>query len=107
MIMKRIFFYTVLFLLVNSLFIFSKYNVERASTYNPNFSSSKFKDWLLVATFDKDNIPSFEFIEKSEDKYWELNNEDTKEYKYSGKNSKAGMFFISSMTYYQYRGYNP
>lgn len=105
--MKKIFFYLVLILFVNSFLLFSKDNIERASSYNPNFSSSKFNNWLLEAVFDKNNIPSFRFVDKTDDKYWQIINEDTKEYKYSGKNSKAGMFFISSMTYYQYRGYNP
>ncbi|ACN83564.1 hypothetical protein JQ824_10425 [Brachyspira hyodysenteriae] len=104
--MKKIFF--CLFLIfINSLFLFSKETIERDLSYNPNFSSSKFNNWLLVAAFNGDNVPTLQFIEKTEDKYWQINNEDTKEYMYKGKNSKAGMFFISSMTYYQYRGYNP
>ncbi|MCZ9961052.1 hypothetical protein [Brachyspira hyodysenteriae] len=104
--MKKIFF--CLFLIfINSLFLFSKETIERDLSYNTNFSSSKFNNWLLVAAFNGDNVPTLQFIEKTEDKYWQINNEDTKEYMYKGKNSKAGMFFISSMTYYQYRGYNP
>lgn len=104
--MKKIFF--CLFLIfINSLFLFSKETIERDLSYNPNFSSSKFNNWLLVAAFNGDNVPTLQFIEKTEDKYWQINDEDTKEYMYKGKNSKAGMFFISSMTYYQYRGYNP
>ncbi|WP_300365964.1 hypothetical protein [Brachyspira sp.] len=105
--MEKIFFYSTLILLINSLLLFSKNEVERPVPYDPNFSSLKFQDWLLVADFDSDNIPSFKFIDKTEDRYWEINDKDTKEYKYNGKNSKAGMFFISFMTYYQYRGYNP
>ena len=104
--MNKIFFCIVI-IIFNSLLLFSQDSVERAGSDNPNFSSSKFKDWLLVASFDKDNIPSFKFIDKTEDRYWQLNNSETKEYIYSGKNSKAGIFFISSMKYYQYRGYNP
>ncbi|WP_297300209.1 hypothetical protein [uncultured Brachyspira sp.] len=104
--MSRVFLYiTIIF--INSLFLFSKETIERPVSDNPNFSSSKFKNWLLVATFDKNNIPSFKFIDSTEDRSWKLNNSDTKEYMYEGKNSKAGMFFISSMKYYQYRGYNP
>lgn len=104
--MNKIFFCVTL-ILINSLFLFAKDNVERDLSYNPNFSSSKFNDWLLVAAFDNDNVPTLSFIDKTEDKDWKINNNDTKEYMYEGKNSKAGVFFISSMTYYQYRGYNP
>ncbi|MEI0559164.1 hypothetical protein [Brachyspira intermedia] len=104
--MKKLFFCSLL-IFINALFLFSKETIERDLSYNPNFSSSKFNDWLLVATFNGDNVPTLQFIEKTEDKYWQINNENIKEYMYKGKNSKAGMFFISSMTYYQYRGYNP
>lgn len=100
-------FFCIIIIFINSVFLFSKDNIERPKSYNPNFSSSKFKNWLLVASFDKDNIPTLKFIDSTEDKYWTANNSDINEYMYKGKNSKAGMFFISYMTYYQYRGYNP
>uniref|UniRef100_UPI003F4B9ABD hypothetical protein n=1 Tax=Brachyspira catarrhinii TaxID=2528966 RepID=UPI003F4B9ABD len=104
--MKKLFF-CLLFIFINSLFLFSKETIERDLSYNPNFSSSKFNDWLLVATFDGDNVPTLQFIDKTENMFWESSDSTIKEYVYKGKNSKAGMFFISSMTYYQYRGYNP
>ncbi|WP_297204503.1 hypothetical protein [uncultured Brachyspira sp.] len=104
---NRFIFYTLVISVLFSITpLFSENGVERASD-NPNFSASKFNNWLLVASFDGNNIPSFKFIEKTEDKYWELKNSETKEYTYKGKNSNAGIFFISSMQYYQYRGYNP
>ncbi|EKV55867.1 hypothetical protein [Brachyspira hampsonii] len=104
--MKKILF-CLLLIFINSLFLFSKETIERDLSYNPNFSSSKFKDWLLVATFSGDNVPTLQFVDKTENMYWESSDSSTKEYVYKGKNSKAGIFFISSMTYYQYRGYNP
>ncbi|MEI0446431.1 hypothetical protein R4J03_05145 [Brachyspira intermedia] len=104
--MKKLFF-CLLFIFINSLFLFSKETIERDLSYNPNFSSSKFNDWLLVATFDGDNVPTLQFIDKTENMFWESSDSSIKEYVYKGKNSKAGIFFISSMTYYQYRGYNP
>ncbi|ASJ20751.1 hypothetical protein [Brachyspira hampsonii] len=104
--MKKILF-CLLFIFINSLFLFSKETIERDLSYNPNFSSSKFKDWLLVATFSGDNVPTLRFVDKTENMYWESSDTSIKEYSYKGKNSKAGIFFISSMTYYQYRGYNP
>lgn len=104
--MKNIFIYVII-VIINSLYLFSEGNIDRVISDNPNFSASKFNDWLLVATFDENNIPTLKFIEKTENKYWQLNNSETKEYTYKGKNSNAGIFFISSMQYYQYRGYNP
>ncbi len=104
--MKKILF-CLLLIFINSLFLFSKENIERDLSYNPKFSSSKFKDWLLVATFDGDNVPALQFVDKTENMFWESSDSSIKEYVYKGKNSKAGIFFISAMTYYQYRGYNP
>ena len=104
--MKKILF-CLLLIFINSLFLFSKENIERDLSYNPKFSSSKFKDWLLVATFDGDNVPTLQFVDKTENMFWESSDSSIKEYVYKGKNSKAGIFFISAMTYYQYRGYNP
>ncbi|WP_295162426.1 hypothetical protein [uncultured Brachyspira sp.] len=104
--MNRI-LYLMALIFISSLLLFSKESIERASSYNPNFSSSKFEDWLLVASFDNNNVPALNFVEKTDDKYWKINNINTEEYIYYGKNSKAGMFYILNMTYYQYRGYNP
>ena len=63
--MKKLFF-CLLFIFINSLFLFSKETIERDLSYNPNFSSSKFNDWLLVATFDGDNVPTLQFIDKTD-----------------------------------------
>lgn len=70
------------------------------------FNCSKFDYWLLVASFDKNNVPYFKFIENN-NKNWILTNSDIKEYFYRGDNTKAGYFSITFVKYYQYRGYNP
>ena len=99
--MKRLFFYIILLIYSTALFGFR--DIEREDS----FSSSKFNDWLLIATFNSDNVPSFKFVSKHDDKEWESLDSAKNEYYYKGDNSKAGIFAIYNMKYYQYRGYNP
>lgn len=98
----KLLFYFIIFNLF-SFYLFPFRAIERE---NSSFDYSKFDRWLLVASFDKNNIPYFKFVEDGK-RNWNLANPNIKEYAYDGDNAKAGTFSISKMKYYQYRGYNP
>ena len=83
------------------------YPVNNMDTTKEKKSHNKFDNWLFVASFDKDNVPTFKFIQNTEEKYWVINDKNKNEYIYDGYNTKAGFFNIYNMKYYNYRGYNP
>lgn len=96
----------LLYFIIFNLFAYELFPFRIIERENSSLDSSKFDRWLLVANFDKNNIPSFKFVEDSK-RNWNIENSDIKEYSYNGDNAKAGTFSISKMKYYQYRGYNP
>lgn len=71
------------------------------------YDASKFDNWLLVATFDSKDVGTFRFINVNIATNWRIKDHNRKEYIYDGEDTKAGIFAILNMTYYQYRGKNP
>lgn len=68
---------------------------------NYAFSSDKFNDWKLIASFTADNVSQMKYegtTTWTEDGNWQ---------KYNGANSSAKGYTISKMTYYRTVGKNP
>lgn len=71
------------------------------------FNASEFYNWLLVAEFNANDVGTFRFINSGNGTNWNLVNANKKEYIYNGEDTKAGIFAILNVSYYQYRAQNP
>lgn len=75
------------------------------------FDSDIFDTWLLKVSFDKNNVPKYQFFVPSDDREWKLTTSSNAEYAFDAvdedKNTAQGGIPIRSMTVYQYRGKNP
>ncbi len=74
------------------------------------FDSDIFDTWLLKVSFDKNNVPKYQFFVPSDDREWKLTTSSNAEYLFDAgrdNNTAQGGFRINPMTVYQYRGKNP
>ena len=74
------------------------------------FDSDIFDTWLLKVSFDKNNVPKYQFFVPSDDREWKLTTSSNAEYAFDAgrdNNTAQGGFRINPMTVYQYRGKNP
>lgn len=79
----------------------------RHNAINYIFDGSIIKDYVMKVMFDKNNIPTYEFVKN--EKGWGLTNFFINEYHYDGTadKNKARGFKISPANFYRYDGYNP
>ncbi len=74
------------------------------------FDSDIFDTWLLKVSFDKNNVPKYQFFVPSDGREWKLTTSSNAEYLFDAgrdNNTAQGGFRINPMTVYQYRGKNP
>lgn len=86
----------------NDTFIDGKHN-----DINYIFDGSIIKDYVMKVVFDKNNIPTYEFVKNG--KRWDLVNFFLNEHHYDGTadKNKARGFKINPANFYRYDGYNP
>lgn len=71
------------------------------------FDGTIIKDYVIKISFDRNNIPIYEFVKN--DKGWDLVNFFLNEYHYDGSSdkNKARGFKIAPANFYRYDGFNP